>query len=41
MLPEKDLPAAQCATKWTHKLALLLTFLASQEEARGIESRIS
>jgi hypothetical protein len=28
MRPEKDLTAAQCATEWAQKFALLLTFLA-------------
>ena len=41
MLPEKDLTVAQRVTELAQKLALLLTFLASQKELRGIESKIS
>jgi hypothetical protein len=41
MLPDENLVAAQCATEWAQKFALLLTFRALQEEEVRIESSVS
>jgi hypothetical protein len=41
MLPEKDLVAIQYGIEWARKFALLLIFLPSQYEVKGIASKDS
>jgi hypothetical protein len=40
MLLEKNLVAAQCATRWAQKFAFLTILLAFQEEKAGMDPNV-